>query len=169
MDTNLSNDILGADTSEGNQLPQSLNILTILTFIGCAVGLLGSLFTKRLMQFSIKMIDKQMAAAGELSPNQVAKVVSQKEAMEATIANSTALTIAGIVGIGLCIFGAVMMRKLKKDGFGLYCAGQVIPLITGVVLLGTKQFSGGVSSYIGFAIPLIFIGLYAAQRKHLRF
>jgi hypothetical protein len=59
------------------------------------------------------------------------------------------------------------MRKLKKDGFWIYTAGEILPLIGNFILLGTAQYTGVGSVIIGVAIPLVFIILYAMQRKYL--
>ena len=72
-----------------------------------------------------------------------------------------------IVGIVLCVVGAVWMRKLKKDGFWIYTAGEILPLIGSFILLGTKQYTGVTSIIFGVGIPVLFIVLYARQRKYL--
>jgi hypothetical protein len=166
MDSNLTNDILGQESADRKLMPQGLNILTILTFIGCGFIILTSVFTKPIMEFSLKLINKGLEKSNEMSANEVAKIVKQKESLEAFLANATVLSIVGIVGAILCLAGAIMMRKFKKDGFWIYVAGQIIPFVASLVLLGSQQFTG-ISSYIGAAIPFVFIALYAAQRKHL--
>jgi hypothetical protein len=166
MDSNLTNDILGQEHNNQKLIPQGLNILTILTFIGCGFSILTSLFTKPIMEFSLKMLNKGLEKSSEMSANEVAKIVKQKESIEALLENAVVLGITAFIGGILCLVGAIMMRKFKKDGFWIYVAGQLIPFIAGLVLLGTKQFTG-ISSYIGAAIPFVFIALYAAQRKHL--
>jgi hypothetical protein len=166
MDSNLTNDILGQEHNTKKLIPQGLNILTILTFIGCGFSILTSLFAKPIMEFSLKIINKGLEKSSEMSANEVAKIVKQKESIEAFLENAIVLGITGFVGGVLCLVGAIMMRKFKKDGFWIYLAGQLIPFIAGLVLLGSQQFTG-LSSYIIAAIPFVFIALYAAQRKHL--
>lgn len=73
-----------------------------------------------------------------------------------------------ILGAGLCLLGAVMMRKLKKDGYWLYIAGQVLPWIGNFLILGAGYFSGQmVGTIFMLLVALLFIVLYTTQRKNL--
>lgn len=149
---------------EKPQLPKTLNILTILTFIGCGILLLFSLATPSLLKFSKNMMEK--ANTAELSPKEVADMEKGRLAIQMTEQYMVPLMIAGIVGIILCFIGALMMRKLKKDGYWLYLAGQLVPYIASIAIMGLAQFTGP-SSFIFPVITLIFIVLYTTQRKHL--
>ncbi len=145
-------------------LPKSLNILTILTFIGCGIFLLFSLATPAILKFTKNMMDK--ANTAELSPKEVADMEKGRVAIQLAEQYMVPLMITGVVGILLCFVGALMMRKLKKDGYWLYLAGQVVPYIASIALMGTAQFAGP-SSFVFPAITLIFIVLYTMQRKYL--
>lgn len=145
-------------------LPKSLNILTILTFIGCSILLLFSLATPAILKFTKNMMDK--ANTAELSPKEVADMEKGRVAIQLAEQYMVPLMITGVVGILLCFVGALMMRKLKKDGYWLYLAGQVVPYIASIALMGTAQFAGP-SSFVFPVITLIFIVLYTMQRKYL--
>ena len=145
-------------------LPKSLNILTILTFIGCSILLLFSLATPAILKFTKNMMDK--ANTAELSPKEVAEMEKGRVAIQLAEQYMVPLMITGVVGILLCFVGALMMRKLKKDGYWLYLAGQVVPYIASIALMGTAQFAGP-SSFVFPVITLIFIVLYTMQRKYL--
>jgi len=151
---------------ETQSLPRGLNVLTILTFIGCAIGAIFTLATPWLMKFSLSMMNKAAESGTDLTPKQVSDLEVSRKGIELTQANMVPLLAIGIVGIVLCFVGALMMRKLKKDGFWIYVSGQVLPLIGTIALLGMAQFTG-VSSYIMFVIPIVFIVLYSMQRKYL--
>ena len=151
---------------EPQALPKALNVLTILTFIGCAFGAIFTLLTPWLMKFLLGVMNKAAESGTDLTPKQVADMEASKKVIELTQTNMVPLIAIGVVGIVLCFVGALMMRKLKKDGFWIYVAGQVLPLIGSIVLLGTAQFTG-TSSYIMFVIPIVFIVLYSMQRKYL--
>ena len=161
-----NNDALTTNDFVKQPLPSTLNVLTILTFIGCAIGLVFSLATPWMLNFALKMMDKASASTTELTPKQVADMELSRHAIQLTQNNLVPLIIIGLIGIVLCFVGALMMRKLKKDGFWLYLGGQLLPLIGNIILLGTSQFTG-VISYIMFAIPIVFIVLYYGQMKHL--
>ena len=147
-------------------LPGTLNVLTILTFIGSAIGLIFSLATPWLMKFSLNMMNKASEAGTDLTPKQTVDMEASRKVIELTQSNMVPLISIGIMGIILCFIGAFMMRKLKKDGFWIYVSGQVLPIVGSLALLGMAQFTGA-TSYIMFLIPVVFIILYAMQRKYL--
>ena len=147
-------------------LPGALNVLTILTFIGSAIGLIISLATPWFMKFSLDMMNKAAETGTDQTPKQIADTEAFRKVIELTQANMTPLLLIGAAGIVLCFIGALMMRKLKKDGFWIYVSGQVLPIIGSLALLGMAQFTGAMS-YIMFLIPIVFIILYAMQRKYL--
>jgi hypothetical protein len=70
------------------------------------------------------------------------------------------------VGASLCLIGAILMRKLKKQGFYIYILGQILPIIAMIPLVGIAQYSDP-KQWAGLVIIIIFIGLYASQQKHL--
>lgn len=76
------------------------------------------------------------------------------------------IMVTGVIGIILCFLGALMMRKLKKDGYWLYVAGQLIPFIAGFILMGTAQYNS-VGSFLVPVIVLAFIVMYTSQKKYL--
>lgn len=118
------------------------------------------------MKFGKAMMDKAMTMSSELNAEQLAEMEKSRRIMELTEANMTPLVILGVLGAVGCFLGALWMRKLKKDGFTVYVAAQIIPLVGSVVLMGEYYFSDW-KNYLGILIPLIFIFLYARQRKHL--
>ena len=135
-------------------LPGILNILTILTMIGSAVGLIGSFFTG----MGCKVLEMD-TVVDKMKPEELAMLT-------ATCENQTILMISGIVGGVLCFVGAIMMRQLKQQGFIVYLAGQILPIILGLIALSDVMFNDWKSG-IGYAITLLFIGLYNSQRKYL--
>lgn len=147
-------------------LPSALNVLTILTFIGCALGAIFTLATPWIMKFSLNMMNKAVETGTDMTPKQAADMEASKKMIELTQSNMIPLLLIGAAGIILCFIGALMMRKLKKDGFWIYVSGQVLPIIGNLALMGMAQFTG-VTSYLMFLIPVVFIVLYAMQRKYL--
>ncbi|MEJ7611577.1 MAG: hypothetical protein WKF88_10410 [Ferruginibacter sp.] len=165
-EVNYTNDNLNENDYQKPILPSGLNVLTILTFIGCAIGAIFTLITPWIMNFSIKMMDKAAASGDELSAKQATEMEKSRQAIELTQSNMLPLLLIGALGIILCFVGALMMRKLKKDGFWIYVGGQVLPLAGNFALMGMAQFTS-VWSYVMFIIPIVFIILYAGQRKYL--
>jgi hypothetical protein len=84
-----------------------------------------------------------------------------RKAME----NRMPLLIVGLLGSALCLYGALEMRKLKKQGYLLWLIGEIIPLIGTMLFLGAASLSG--FGLIGIVFPIIFIILYTVYRKEL--
>lgn len=148
-------------------IPSMLNVLTILTFIGSGIAAIYLLFLPKIMSFFKGIMDKAVSSGQELSAKQMDDIEKGRKATDLAIANMAPIVITGIIATALCIAGAVMMRKLKKDGFWIYLGGELLPLIAGFVLMGTQQYTGVMSIVLGVGLPVAFIILYASQRKYL--
>jgi hypothetical protein len=149
------------------KLPSGINVLTILTFIGCGIGLLFVLLTPVLNKFFLGMMEKAKSSGAELTTKQLTDIEKGQAVIELTQANMVPLMIIGLLGIVLCLIGALWMRKLKKDGFWIYVGGELLPVIGSFIILGTAQFTGVTSILMGIGLPLLFVILYAMQRKYL--
>jgi hypothetical protein len=149
------------------KLPSGINILTILTFIGCGIGLLFVLLTPVLNKFFLGMMEKAKSSGAELTTKQLTDIEKGQAVIELTQANMLPLMVIGLLGITLCLIGALWMRKLKKDGFWIYVGGELLPVIGSFIILGTAQFTGVTSILMGIGLPLLFVILYAMQRKYL--
>lgn len=165
-DINSNNDVLDFVPEKDESL-KTLKTLTVLTFIGCGVSYLFILLMPSINRFLLGMMDKAMSSGKELSAKELADIEKGKEVIALTQVHMIPLIIVGIIATTLCLVGAIWMRKLKKDGFWMYSAGEIMPVITNFIFLGTAQFSGVMSVVIGLAVPALFISLYAMQRKHL--
>ena len=161
-----TNDLLTLD-AEKPKLPSGLNVLTILTFIGCAVFGLFTLFTPVILKWSSGLMDKALQSGQELSQKQMADIEKGRAAMELAKQHMIPTMIIGLAGIVLCLLGAMWMRKLKKDGYWLYVAGELAPLIAGFAIMGSAQYTGVMSYIFGIGVPVLFVILYTMQRKHL--
>ena len=155
-------------TEDGKtKLPSSLNVLTILTFIGCGISLLLMLLMPVINKFFLEMMNKARSSGQELSAKQLEDMEKGKAIMELSQANIVPLMIIGFIGILLCVVGAIWMRKRKMDGFWIYTGGELLPVIGNFIILGTAQFTGAMSIVFGVGIPVLFVILYAMQRKYL--
>ena len=140
-------DVLNLEDKDMKKLPQMLNVLTILTYIGCGLGALLILFG--------------FLGVGFLSS--LAPKSSQGTEISSAVAKYATLSLViSLAGIALCFFGAMKMRNLQKVGFYIYVAGQLIPII---FTFATAGVSFGV---MGVIIPLVFVILYATQLKFLK-
>jgi hypothetical protein len=150
-----------------NGVPKKLNILTILTFVGCGLFALFTLLAPLIMPFFSKFMDKALASGAELTPKQLEDIAKSREMFELFNANVIPLTIIGLIGIGLRFYGATIMRKLKADGFWFYIAGHVIPLVGTTVIMGLSQMKQG-GFYVGLVLAGLFIFLYSKERYLLK-
>lgn len=158
--------VLNFAEGEKPTLASGLNVLTILTFIGCALSFIGSIWSfftaeksyKQLLEAQDKMGDAPAWAKSFMKPEMIE--VARKAAE-----NRLPLFILGIVAVALCFYGALQMRQLKKQGYILWLVGEILPLASGMFFIGMGMFSGFYLLLLLF--PVIFIILYTFQRKHL--
>jgi len=152
-------------------LPTGLNVLTILTFIGSGIQILFGVvgFMRAKTNFDEK--DKAMAQMNnEEMPGWAKSIMpnmdNYEEMVTKSFENRLPIFILGLVALSLCIYGAMQMRKLKKQGFTFYLIGQLLPFVTSALFLGLFAFEGIIVGVI-IGITLLFILLYALNRKHL--
>ena len=167
-DLNQSSDVL-TGAGEPAKLPSGINVLTILTFIGCGLGFISSIYNF----FSAKSgLDKMEATIN--SPEYenmpaLAKKFMSPEALELarkSYENRVPITLIAVIGIVLCLYGALQMRKLKAQGYTLYVIGELLPLVSFVVFLGVASLTG-FAGIMTICFLLLFIILYTTQRKYL--
>ncbi len=160
------NDLLDSDQSGPKQLPQMINVLTILTFVGSGLSLLSSLWSFATLSQTRKTLEMSREMQEEMNSEIDNPFVNNM--MEGTLKmlenGPTLYTVGAIVAI-LSILGALQMRKLKKNGFYLYSvaniAGVAVPLaIVGFGFMGSMILLGSI-------FTILFIILYAVNLKHM--
>jgi hypothetical protein len=168
MSQETEKDILNYDDPQNKpKLNTGLNVLTIFTFIGCAFDLYSTVKNFFTGQDALTKMDeaqeKLATAPGWLKKLSGPEV---REMMAKAIENKIPLMIIGLVSVGLCIFGAIEMRKLKKQGYTLWLVGELFPYVGSAIFL--PAFFNTI--FIFFAIfPVLFIILYTIQRKNLKY
>ncbi len=165
-DTNQPNDLLQFEDGQKPELPTGLKVLTILTIIGSILGLLGGVWTYIKADESYKKLEE---AQGNMdsAPAFVKKMMGPDmlEMARKSAENKLPIMLLTLIGSALCLYGAMEMRKLKKQGFMLWVVGEFLPIIGGIVFLGFGMFNGFAA--IGMLFPLVFLILYAVQKKYL--
>ncbi|HVS97652.1 MAG TPA: hypothetical protein VHE54_14260 [Puia sp.] len=153
---------------EPRKLPDMLNVLTILTFIGCGIGLIASIIYFFNAQ---SLYDSAVAAQDRMdrAPDWVKNLQGPDPIGTArrTLDNKLPILLLGLVATGLCLYGAILMRKWKKNGFTIYTIGELLPLLTGYLFIGASTLTG-FRGVMAFFFTGLFIILYATQLKHLR-
>ncbi len=91
--------------NEAGKRPSFLTVLCILTFIGSGLGIIGGL---------LGLVGS--SALGMFAPQGMMIV-----------------QIIGLLAAGLCLFGAVKMWGLYKQGFMMYLAGSILSIVGSVI------------------------------------
>jgi hypothetical protein len=166
-DMNQIKDTLNLEQKDMQKLPGMLNVLTILTYIGCGLGLILSLYS----YFTIGASAKAMEMLGDLDTggsSAASKLMGgAMEMVKKQYENRHLILILTLVAIALCFYGAMQMRNQKKMGFYIYTVGELLPLLTTLLFVGGGAL-GGFAMFLGAIIPVLFIILYATQLKHLK-
>ncbi|WP_290792519.1 hypothetical protein [Flavihumibacter sp. UBA7668] len=160
--------VLNPFEEEKKKLPTMLNVLTILTFIGSAIMLISIPISKFFIGFAKKAMEDP-ATMERMSDKEIAEMEKGVRVFDLMEANATPIWIVTILGAALCVYGAIQMRKLKKDGYFIYLVGEILPIIGFAIILGFSNYFTTTSSYFSnLGIPLLFIILYTTQLKHLK-
>lgn len=172
MDTqNDPKDLLSNEFQGMPKLSSGLNVLTILTFIGCAIQLCFDVYGYFNAKQSFDDLDKikERMNSGAMpswarsligDPDNLVLIVTKK------LENRLPLLILSLTAIALCFWGALQMRKLKKQGYLVYVIGELLPFLTFYLLIGSVVFSG-LFFFVGVGFVGLFILLYNLHRKYL--
>jgi hypothetical protein len=152
---------------EPKKLPDMLNVLTILTFVGCGVFGLFSVFgffkakdsLDQMIQNQSKIDSMPEIAKKFMGPEMV-------EMLQKSYDNRTPILILSLLSYALCIYGAIQMRQLKKAGFTIYLLGELLPIVASAIFIGIGLFgAGAIAAYVIYAA---FIILYTTQLKYMK-
>jgi hypothetical protein len=157
-----TNDVL--DPHKPKEKPGMLNVLTILTFIGCGLGYILTLWGY-FSNTAEKLAQTQEQRAKMDDGSFTAKMVDTSiQMMQISIDNKYLLLITNLVCTTLCLVGALQMRKLKKPGYYLYVVGELAPVVLLAGLVGSLT---GFNMIMSACFSLLFVVLYATQLKYL--
>lgn len=161
----MENEIL--ENQQTTKKPNSfLKVLTILTFIGCAFVLYSSVSGYVNADANIQksqLAKEKLEEQGQENSFMYKSLEKGIVMMEKQKENGVLFLIINVLGAALCIYGAIEMRKLHKMGYYSWLAGEFLPLIISVIILGTSMFSGFM--LIGLLFPLAFAIMYGTQLK----
>ena len=166
-----TNDRLNADDFAGEKLQGGLNVLTILTYIGSAISLIGSFYSFATAKTTFDTKDAALEKMNSPEMPAFAKSMMPdpahfEEMVTKSYENRIPILLISLIAVGLCIAGAMQMRKRKKQGYLLYVIGELLPFVAMIFFIGTFVLTGA-GGMIGIGIALLFIILYTMQRKHL--
>jgi hypothetical protein len=165
-DSQQTADVLNFE-GDKKKLPEMLNVLTILTFIGCGIGLISSVWSCVSAQHSYDTI-LQAQGNMENAPDFAKKLMGPEmlEIARKSLENRIPILLLSLVAYALCLYGAIQMRARKRLGFSVYVIGELLPIAVSLLFIGTGVF-GGYTMAFALLFPAVFIILYATQLKHL--
>ncbi len=147
----------------------TLKVLTVLTFIGCGVALILSIVGFVFAKIGFEIADKYINQGNpDNLPSSVGDTYTPEtlELLRKSYEFRMPIFLIGLLATGLCLFGAIKMRKLKADGYWIWLIGEILPYLVGLFYVGTMAFAKPIA-LISLLIPITFIALYTFQRKHL--
>jgi len=152
--------------------PTFLTVLCILTFVGSGFSLLSSLMsiaTSKIASSSgfMSLIYDAMNQSMEEIPEAMVNIMETAMQMAAkAIEYGVAIGITNAILYAASIYGAILMFNLKKKGFYLYSAAQILLLFVMPVIIGFNLFT-----IMGMMFSLIFttafIIMYGVNTKQM--
>ena len=162
----MSDDLLDDNQNGTNELPQMLNVLTILTFIGSGLSLLSGLWGFMTMGAQQEALETSMAELDSLGGSGNQMLDGMMEGAIVAAENAPTLNTIGVIVAILCILGALQMRKLKKTGYYIYVAACLIGIVGPLVIVGGGIMGGII--LLGSVFSILFIILYGVNLKHMK-
>lgn len=166
METNQTNEVLSEYRPKS--LPGMLNVLTILTFIGCAFGYISAIWGMVGSADPEKQTEKMREQMDKMDSNSFwyKWMEGSIETLQKTHDNRYLILITSLIFVTLCLIGAIKMRKLQKSGYFYYLIGELAPLVLMAGLIGSS-FAAMIQLSFGAFFALLFVILYSTQLKHL--
>ncbi len=164
--SNETTDALDFTDGQKQGLPTGINVLTILTIVGSAIAIISSVWQYFRAEKGYNDLVKAQSNMEE-APAFVKKMMGPEmvEMARKSMEFKLPILLLGLVGAALCLYGALEMRKLKKQGYILWVVGEFLPVIAMALIVGTGVFAG--FALFGLVIPVIFLILYSVNKKHL--
>lgn len=149
--------------------PPLLNVLTILTMIGCMLWFASGIWSYFFAQKSYQALFQTMQSPVYRSMMTGTDKALGNEVIETariTANNRISISLSYFIGSILCFWGARLMRRLRKDGFFYWLFGEIIPISVLFYAHGFRMFRGwNIAMYL---LMGVFFILYLTQLKYLR-
>lgn len=173
METNFENQNL----MQQHERPQFLSVLCILTWVCCGFMFISTLVSvfNRPSQEEMEASIEQVKAYNEEAAEQM-EVLYESQDSPAFIASNA----VNLISLGISAFGAALMWQLKRKGFFIYVAGELIQYIS-TFLMGSAPYAVSAtmlnmsaSAIMGMALAamlvfdVVFFAMYGANLKHMK-
>lgn len=156
--------------AEKLQRPTFLTVLCILTFVSTGWGILSgvfSLFTKNLFDGNMQMEQFNSMSGENHSPFISQLMGSTMEMLQVSVVYGTQINLCNLVLTVITLIGAIQMYNLKRLGFYLYVAAQVLMLFIWPYFAGFSMILV-MSMIVSALFTTIFIILYALNLKYMK-
>ncbi len=165
---NEAKDMLNLEQKDIQKLPQMLNVLTILTYIGCGLAVISSIWNYFTVSASYKMYESLNTTNVNTDNKGLNSLLAgATDMIKKSYENRLMILVFALVGVALCFYGAMQMRNLKKQGYLIYVVGELLPFISFAIFIGFGSLLGGATAIVGLLFAAVFIILYTTQRKNL--
>jgi hypothetical protein len=154
---------------QAKTMTATINVLSILTFIGCGIAFISaiwSLYSSGKSMEQIALMQEQVDQMGETSETAANIMLQSIDMVKKQYDNRYLLLIVNLLSTGLCLFGAIEMRKMRKNGFYLWLTGELLPILITVAIIGFNLM-GGIVLGASLLFAGVFIVLYGLQVKHM--
>ncbi|MFT6280174.1 MAG: hypothetical protein ACJA0U_000291 [Salibacteraceae bacterium] len=164
----MDKDILDDEEGTIKKRSQFLNVLCILTFVGSGLGVLGAIWG--LVPSTVETGLQSMRELQE-TQNQIFDIGDFNEVEY--VKWSFYSNIAGIATSLICLTGALLMFRLKRNGYFVYIAGWIAQIvITSMamphLLTGDLAGAGVISIVFNILIMIAFFVMYGLNLKHMK-
>jgi hypothetical protein len=153
------------------KMSRFLNVLTILTFIGCVWSAVNAIFIFDYIEISYtaykKITSIPIPVSGLLA---LEKALMEKggKLIETQYKYRIPFILITLASVGLRAFGALKMRKLELKGLWIYLAGEIaLPIFLNIVFFSGGGLSGNFTGIFGLILLLVFIILYLTRKPEL--
>jgi ABC-type antimicrobial peptide transport system permease subunit len=113
-----------------------LKVLTILTLIGSGIAILSGIVQYLTAAKSLAAM-QQMANSPDFDkmPDFAKKFYSPEaiELVRLSVVNKLPILVVTLIGVIICILGAINIRKLKMQGYYMWIIGEIFPVITSII------------------------------------
>jgi len=158
------------DQPKAKTMTATINVLTILTIIGCGIAFISAIWSlyssgKSMEQITImqEQADRISESGSETATNMMLQSI---EMVKKQYENRYLLLMVNLLATGLCLFGALEMRKMRKNGYYLWLTGELLPILITVAIIGLNMM-GGIVLGVYLLFASVFIILYGLQVKHM--
>lgn len=159
----MNDETLEDDYNQVNKtLPMFLNVLTILTFIGSGLGIIGSIYGFLSVDSQRANLEVLKSTYGDSMMMMGTDII---EMTEISLDNNGLLQGSALIAALGCLMGAFMMRKLQRNGYYIYIAASILAIATPLAVFGFGLMGGMI--LFGALFTVAFVIMYGVNLKHL--